>query len=308
METKVNFVVVGVFVLVLSTAMIAGVLWLTSGKFYRKSYDTYQTYMTESVAGLNLNAPVKYRGVDVGRVAKVTLAPDNVEQVQLTLDVEHGTPIKQDTVAVLQTQGLTGIAYVELTAGHRTSPLLLSKPGEQYPVIASGPSLMTRLEPAVTTLLSNLNRATDNLNAFMDEDNRRAVRTTLADLEVLSRTLAARSSTIDSSLKNTARVMENTARFTDQLPGLAQRVERSADAFDRMTTQVAGAGASAGSTLDSTRDDLQQFTAGTLPEVRDLVSELREVTATLRRVSSEVERNPSVLLYGKPPSKRGPGE
>ena len=80
------------------------------------------------------------------------------------------------------------------------------------------------------------------------------------------------------------------------------------DAFDRMTTQVAGAGASAGSTLDSTRDDLQQFTAGTLPEVRDLVSELREVTATLRRVSSEVERNPSVLLYGKPPSKRGPGE
>ena len=308
METKVNYVVVGVFVLVLSTAMIAGVLWLTSGKYYRKSYDIYQTYMTESVAGLNLNAPVKYRGVDVGRVAKVAIDPENVEQVQLTLYVERGTPVKQDTVAVLQTQGLTGIAYVELTAGHRASPPLLPKPGEQYPVIAAGASLMTRLESTVTALLANLDHATNNFNAFMDEDNRRALKRTLADLEVVSGTLAARSSTIDSSLKNTARVMENTARFTDQLPGLVQRVERSADSFDRMASQVVGTGVSASSTLDSTRMDLQRFTGETLPEVHELVSELREVTATLRRLSNDVERNPSVLLYGKPPLKRGPGE
>ena len=91
MEAKVNFVFVGVFVLVLSTALIAGVLWLSSGKYYRKSYDIYQTYMSESVAGLNLNAPVKYRGVDVGRVRTIALAPENVEQVQLTLDIERGT-------------------------------------------------------------------------------------------------------------------------------------------------------------------------------------------------------------------------
>ena len=96
-------------------------LWLSSGKYYRKSYDTYQTYMTESVSGLNLNAPVRYRGVDVGRVRKIALAPGNVEQVQVTLDIERGTPVKEDTVAMLQTQGLTGIAYVELTAGHRES-------------------------------------------------------------------------------------------------------------------------------------------------------------------------------------------
>ena len=65
-------------------------LWLSSGKYYRKSYDTYETYMTESVSGLNLNAPVRYRGVDVGRVRKIALAPGNVEQVQVTLDIERG--------------------------------------------------------------------------------------------------------------------------------------------------------------------------------------------------------------------------
>ena len=71
MEAKFNFAVVGIFVLTLGAALIGGVLWLTSGKYYGKSYKTYVTYMTESVAGLNLNAPVKYRGVDVGIVRKI---------------------------------------------------------------------------------------------------------------------------------------------------------------------------------------------------------------------------------------------
>lgn len=308
MEAKVNFVVVGVFVIALSTALIAGVLWLSSGKYYRKNYDIYQTYMSESVSGLNLDSPVKYRGVDVGRIRKVALAPGNVEQVEVTLEIDHGTPIKEDTVAVLQTQGLTGIAFVELTGGHRDSPPLKARPGEAYPVIKSGPSLMARLESSATVLLDNLNRASDNFSALIDEDNRRAIKKTVADLQLLSQTLAARSATIDSGLANAARTVENTAQFTDQLPHLAQRLEHSADAFDRMTSQVANAGANANDTLDSTRADMQQFTSETLPEVRELVAELRDLTATLRRVSREVETNPSILVAGKPPAKRGPGE
>src|SRR5208283_5551507 len=146
MEARVNFVLVGTFVIVLTTALIAGLLWLSSGKYYHKSYDTYLTYMTESVSGLNLNAPVRYRGVDVGRVRQIALAPGDVEQVQLTLDIDRGTPIKEDTEAVLDTQGLTGIAFVDLTSGHRGSPPLRAQPGEAYPVIKSRPSLMTRLE------------------------------------------------------------------------------------------------------------------------------------------------------------------
>ena len=70
MEAKVNFVAVGVFVVVLSTALIAGVLWLSSGKYYRRNFDIYQTYMSESVSGLNLDAPVRYRGVDVAGCAR----------------------------------------------------------------------------------------------------------------------------------------------------------------------------------------------------------------------------------------------
>jgi phospholipid/cholesterol/gamma-HCH transport system substrate-binding protein len=308
MEAKVNYVVVGVFVLVLSTALIAGLLWLSSGKYYRRSYDTYVTYMAESVSGLNVNAPVRYLGVEVGRVRRIALAPDNVEQVQLTLDIERGTPVKQDTVALLQSQGLTGIAFVDLVSGHRDSPPLTAKPGEAYPVIQSGRSLMDRLESSLPALLSGLNRVADNLNALLDADNRRAVKSTLADLERLTRTLAARSQTIDAGIADAARTLRNTARASAELPELVRRVERSADALDRMSGAVAGAGRSASGVLDSTRPDLQRFTGETLPEVRELVTELRELTATMQRAVDKVERNPSVLLYGRPLPRPGPGE
>ena len=312
MEAKVNFAVVGVFVLVLGAGLIAGVLWFSSGGTYRKAYDTYQTNMAESVSGLSLDAPVRYRGVEVGRVRKMALAPANVQLVQLTLDIERGTPVKQDTVAVLRVQGLTGIAYVELSGGSPDSPALEAQPGETYPVIRSGPSLMVRLDSAVSALLTNANRTSESMNALMDEDNRRAFKQTLAELQVLTRTLAARSAAIDSALANAARTMDNAARISGEmprlvermsgdLPRLVERMQTSADRFDRMSSDVAQAGT-------GVRADLRQATGEILPDVRLLASELREVTGSLRRFSEQLEQNPSMLLYGKTASKPGPGE
>mgnify|MGYP003519689553 CR=1 FL=1 len=247
MEEKVNFAVVGLFVLVLGTALIGGVLWLSSGRTYGTSYDIYQTFMKESVAGLNLNAPVRYRGVEVGRVKSIALAPGNVEQVQVTLAIKSGTPIKVDTIAVLSTQGLTGIAFVDLTGGSRNSAQLTVDSGAPYPVIRTGPSLMVRL---------------------------------------------------DASLIDAAHTLKNAANLSEDLPRLVQRLQRSADTFDNMSSELARAGTNAS----------VKFTGETLPAINQLVVELRDVTALLRRVGNQLERNPSILLYGKPAEKRGPGE
>jgi phospholipid/cholesterol/gamma-HCH transport system substrate-binding protein len=308
MEEKVNFALVGVFVLLLGAALITGVLWLSSGGAYRKAYDTYHTYMRESVSGLSRDAPVRYRGVEVGRVRRMALAQTDAEQVQLTLDIEHGTPVKQDTVAVLRVQGLTGIAYVELSGGSRGSPQLEAQPGEDYPVIRSGPSLMVRLDSAISTVLTNFNRTSESLGALLDEDSRRTIKQTLTDLHAVTRTLAAHSSAIDAGLVNAARTMDNTARLSGDLPRLIERLQKSADGFDRMTAELARAGASASGTLEGARADLGQATGETLLEVRLLASELREVTGSLRRFSGELERNPSMLLFGRRPPPTGPGE
>jgi len=278
MESKVNFAVVGVFVLILGALLIGGVLWLSSGKSYSKAYDTYLVYMSESVSGLSLDAPVRYRGVQIGGVRRISLAPGNVEQVQLTLDIERGTPVKQDTVAVLQVQGLTGIAHVDLSGGSRDSPPLKPGPDEKYPVIRTGPSLMLRLDTAVTALLTNLNRSSENVNALLDEKNRIALRSTLANLERLSGTLASA-----------------------ELPQLLRRLQRSADAFDRMANETARASSSAANTVESVRVEA-------LPEARQAIAELRELTASLRRFSEALERNPGTLLQGRPNVPPGPGE
>lgn len=308
MESKVNYLIVGVFVVVFSVVLVGGVLWLSSGKSYRKSYDTYQVYMSESVSGLDINAPVKYRGVEIGRVRRIALAPGNVEKVLLTLDVERGTPIKEDTVAVLRIQGLTGIAFVELSGGSRAAPILQAQPEEEYPVIRAGPSLLVRLDAQLTSLLTNLNRTSENLNGVMDEENRRVFKRTLAEVETVTRTLAARSGTIDAGIVSASRVLQDASRVTAELPRLVERVQRSAEAFERMSNEVAGAGASATRTLEATRGDVRQFTAEALPEMQLLVVELRELTHSLQRVADQLDQNPSVLLFGKPAKKRGPGE
>jgi phospholipid/cholesterol/gamma-HCH transport system substrate-binding protein len=95
-----------------------------------------------------------------------------------------------------------------------------------------------------------------------------------------------------------ATTFKNAARLSEDLPQLVQRIRRSADIFDNMSNDLARAGTNAS----------LKFTGETLPEVHQLVTELRDVTASLRRVGNQLEQNPSVLLYGKPAEKRGPGE
>ncbi|MBH0196177.1 MAG: ATP-dependent zinc metalloprotease FtsH [Nitrospira sp.] len=141
MEPKVNYILVGSFIAILGAAVLIGLLWL--GKTdYRGIYDRYEAYFRESVAGLSVDSTVKYRGVDVGRVKSITLNPDNPEEVKLTLDIASGTPVKTDTIAVLQTQGLTGLATINLMGGSREAPRLEVSEGQVYPVIKTGPSFV----------------------------------------------------------------------------------------------------------------------------------------------------------------------
>jgi phospholipid/cholesterol/gamma-HCH transport system substrate-binding protein len=308
METKVNFAIVGAFVLLLGTALIGGVLWLSSERSYGKAFDTYLVYMKESVSGLSPDAPVRYRGVQVGRVRHIALARENVEQVELTLDIERDAPIKVDTVAVLRTQGLTGIAHVELGGGSRDAPALRARPGEKHPVIPAGPSLLVRLEDAVTTLIGSLTRGSESLNALLDEGNRASLKETLAGLAQVSSTLAARSKAIDEGVANAARTMQNAARLTGEMAGLAERVQRSAAAFEQMSNDVKRDAANAAAAVQGARADLSQAARDTIPEARQAIAELRELSASLRRFSDQLERNPAILVHGKPAAKAGPGE
>ena len=188
MNAKVNYILLGLFVLLLGTAMIGAILWLGSGG-PRKNYDRYLVYMTESVSGLSKDAAVKYQGVDIGRVRDISLNPKNPKQVRLLLEIERGTPIKEDTVAILETQGLTGLATVNLTGGERGSKDLTKQEGEEYPVIKSKPSLLGRLDKSLSQLIENLTESSTRFNTLLKDENQAAFSKSLKNLEILTSNL-----------------------------------------------------------------------------------------------------------------------
>jgi phospholipid/cholesterol/gamma-HCH transport system substrate-binding protein len=308
METKVNYVLVGGFVLVLGAALVAGILWLASGGGFQKKYDLYLALVGESVAGLNLNAPVKYRGVDVGKVEDIRLDPHKPEQVRLTFAIERGTPIKQDTQATLKTQGLTGIAYVELDGGSLASPILRAVAPEKFPVIRTKPSLSARLENILTAVLAKLDSTSDNVNKVLSDANLAAFKSTLADLATVAHTIAARKDSIDTGIAGAARTFDNSARLTEQLGPVIDRIGRSADAVKKMGDETARASASAGKTVDSVGADVKRFTADAMPELQSLLGEMNVLTVSLRRFVEETERNPRGFLFGRKSVPEGPGE
>jgi phospholipid/cholesterol/gamma-HCH transport system substrate-binding protein len=295
MRTRPNFAAVGAFVLGLGAVAVLAGLWLAAGGVPLGRQERYVARFEESVSGLSRGAPVEYRGVPVGTVRNISLDAGDPERVRLVLEVARGTPVSQDTVAVLVFQGLTGIASVELSGGSRSSPPLTRAPGEPYPVIRTAPSTMTRLESTVMALLGDLGE-------------------TASDVQRLVASLAGRSADIDAAIADAARSLRHGADASARLSGVAARIGRGAEAVERMADEMTRVGSAAraavdeaaGAAQDASRT-VQQLNGGSLVELEQLVAELTEAAAALGRVSRELERNRGALLGGQTPPP-GPGE
>ena len=142
MENKVNYAIVGAFVLALSAILIAGVLWLAAGGNTQKKYAPYQSIIQESVAGLNLDAPVKYLGVDVGKVSAISIDPNDSRQVILRFLIERGTPIKQDTEPTKRGNPAISPA-IQNWLVHFSVPLSMPRGSLRYP----GKNVIFRYQP-----------------------------------------------------------------------------------------------------------------------------------------------------------------
>lgn len=336
MEDKVNYSLVGAFVLSLGAALTFAILWLATGLSGQKRYDPYQTVVVESVAGLSIDAPVKYLGVDVGKVIQIGIDPQNPTHVRLRFQIERGTPIKQDTEAVLKTQGLTGIGFIELSGGSVDSPPLTPSIDNAIPTIRSKPSLSARLEDVLTNVLANLDRTSANLNALLDDDNRSAVKTTLASTAALAKMLAQQQDTIRTGIDDGARTASNSVQASAQLapllkqmapllkqmasalaplgPALAKldplikHIDTSADGFDAMTVAATRSIAALDRTAQQAATGVQQLNIETLPSIDRLLNELNELAPSLRRLTEQIERQPNSVLIGGARRLPGPGE
>jgi phospholipid/cholesterol/gamma-HCH transport system substrate-binding protein len=218
----------------------------------------------------------------VGKVSSISLDHHNPQRVNLLFAIEAGTPIKVDTIAILKTQGLTGITYVELSGGTANSPPLLAAPGQKHPVIRTQASLSARLENILTSVLEKLDSTSDNVNAVLSAENQAAFKSALADIAVITRTLAARKDTIDGGISNAGRTLQNTAQASERLDDVLNRVGGGADSLGK--------------------------TGDTLAELERLLGELNTLSVSVRRLVEQTERDPRGLIFGHKPVPPGPGE
>ncbi len=241
MDSKVNYAIVGLFVIILNIALVATILWLSVGT-EKKDYQTYQVYIQESVSGLNHKAPVKYRGVEVGYVRDVSIVFERPNEVRLLLDIEKGVPLKQDTLALLSVQGLTGLAYIELTGGSLSAQAPVSEIGQPYPELKTKPSLLERLDSAMSTFLKNINNISNTADVLLSEQNQLAVTNILHNLEVVSGTWAARTDTIDSAVMNILHniqvVTSTLAAHTDNIDVALANVLKTTDNINLISDKV----------------------------------------------------------------------
>lgn len=307
MEPRVHYVIVGLFMLLLGTATVGFSLWLAFGD---AAYETrtYRIYMTESVAGLFVDAPVKYRGVQIGKVRDLRIDPANPERVRVTVDIDAAVQIKEDTVATLAVQGVTGIASIDLSGGSRESPELEPPPGEPYPVIQSGQSLFTRVDAAVSELIGNLNMVAHDLHALLTPQTRERFTHILTNVDALTTTLAQQRAELGAGIAAFSEFSRNAADASAQLPQLMRRVDGAVTSLQTLADDVAQATRDVRAQLDAGGDSLQTLGGRTLPEVDSLLAEMRQLTASFQRLSDRLEEDPRAILYGPQLEPAGPGE
>lgn len=293
MNTQVNYALVGLFVVLLTAVMLVVGIWLSYG-LHAKRYNEYLVYINESVSGLTVKAPVKYMGVNIGMVADIRLRHDNPQQVRVLLAIEKGTPVNISTTATLNTQGLTGIAYLELKSAKPDAPPLRPRMGSRFPVIEAAPSLMFRLDTALDDLSSNIKTITNGLSRILNDSNSRALHDTLHNMAEFSTMLADNNKRIAAFINNSSAASE---RFTP----LVEKVERGTDT-------VTNAARKASAALQSTNDTIVTLRDRTLPDMMNLLDNLHPLVNYLTQYVEQLNANPGIVVRGAKPLPTGPGE
>ncbi len=307
MDAKVNYTIVGIFVIVLSIAFIYILFWLTSGES-SKYYNTYLAYMKESVSGLSAQSPVKYNGVKVGFVADISLNPKDPTQVRLVLEIESDIPIRSDTTATLEVQGLTGIAYIGLSGGAPNAAILTVKPGQEYPVIQTRPSLLLRLDTALRNLTGNLDSITNGVKSILDQNNQENIKATLTNLKKFTTTLANNSSQIDATLKNLNQTIDNMKKASTKFPELIDTTEATMKTIRIAAKNVVGAVSQINVTLRKGRIAIENIADQITPQLYTTLGNISDLSLKFKGFTAELKQNPSMLIRGKFPATPGPGE
>lgn len=304
MENKAYAFAAGLFTLLLGAGVIFVALWF-SGK--TESLESFVLESRYPVTGLNLQAPVRFRGVDAGKVEAIEFDPKDARSIMIRIAVRTDTPITRGTYARLGSQGVTGLAYVILD-DDGGKPERLSAAESEETRIPVRQSFLDELSGAGKDLVSDASQVARRLNALLSEGNQAQLMRTLSNLEGATNRISALALKLDPAIRNVpaltddarkvlTRADELLANMNQLTVELAQRV-KMLERVAKSAEQVGGAAQSFSGTA----------VADTLPRINALLDELARNSRNLDRLLTELNEQPASLVFGRPAVAPGPGE
>ncbi len=304
METRANYALIGAFTLAVLGAAFMFVFWFSRAS--QEGSQEIRVMFTSSVSGLSRGSNVTFNGVRVGEVKSIELAPNNPSVVFATIEVSDTAPVKQDTRARLEYQGLTGVASIALSGGASASPPLRSERG--LPVIEAVRSDYQNILETLQRLAGRTETALDSINALIAA-NADSIQRTVRNFEEFSsalepekvKSIIASADTLGKQLTASADRLDKLMASLDgvfgsgDIPGVVSEVTDAARSFRKLADN-----------LDARTKEmsagLSRFTGAGLRQYEALAADGRRTLEEINRTLRSLERNPQQLLFGRKPA------
>lgn len=328
METRASHLLIGSFVLLFVAGIFVFVVWLAKIQVDRE-WAYYQILFTESVTGLGVGSDVRFNGIKVGSVTAIAIDRDDPAKARVIVQVDQETPIRADSMASLEPQGITGLSFVNISGGSREAQILpvVHRERGELPQIASRPSKLSELFAGAPDMINRAMVLIDRASDLVNEENRRNVSNIIADLRAVTGRLASREDAItriidafDRSSADVAEAARSVRSIAERIDGLAGETaetmraargtlgsvdrlvngeakelvvesRKAAASLGRLTQELEGL-------VAENRGPINDFAGDGLAELRRFVNEARVLVASFARVAARLEDDPSQVLFG----------
>jgi phospholipid/cholesterol/gamma-HCH transport system substrate-binding protein len=310
METEGRYTLVGLVVVAVIAAAALAVAWIAGAG--DNAYQAYTVYFRQqSLDGLAVGSPVKMRGIKVGAVHRYRFSTGG-DEVSVIVRIDEGVPVHEGAEAYIKRNLVTGVASVEINNGPAERPLLIDPPpGERYPVIAEGASDIDRVATAVSQLAVNGAQVLERINTLLSDDNQRAIRDTLANLNELSAHLAANKQSLDATVQG---IRDAADEFRFAGASINQAATRAEDRIVSIGENADVALKEAAVAMGKLQHDagqisaqIQQLTENSTIELTNVSRDVRTSADSLTTAGQRLS-NPRAILFGPGEQQLGPGE
>nr|WP_314547227.1 MlaD family protein [uncultured Massilia sp.] len=307
MENRSHALMTGFFTIALLVAAVLVGLWLNRD---RTETHPYEIVTTQTIPGLNPQATVRYRGLEVGRVDDIVFDPKVTGQILIKLSIDEGSPVTTTTYATLGYQGVTGIAFIQLDDERTGSPLLNSNAG-QVARIPLRPGLLDQLEKRGLAILEKTEHITERVNEVLSKENTDKLSGAIDNIGKAAEAYAAIPAQLQPTLARLPALETKFDQTMGSVRGAADSIQTTANNYNRLAESLQAPGGPierAGTAIDSLGGVTSDLELHTLPHVVEMADEAKTSLRAVRRTVNGLGDRPQSILFGAPTPEPGPGE